>query len=93
MLVLLIHKIWVSKLVKNLRGVKLDEVPEGIMPERGFFDQRGGVVIFLFKIARLGGVLALLGLSVFAAIRHAWKVFDLALVATLVCRTPLSKSQ
>ena len=65
----------------------------GTTTAAGFFAQRGGVVIFLFKIARLGGVLALLGLSVFAAIRHAWKVFDLALVATLVCRTPLIKSQ
>ena len=90
-LVLLTRTIWTSAQIKTSRAVN-EQVPNIGDLAAGFFTQRGGAIIVSFKVMRLGGVLALLGLSTFANTHDAWTAFDLALVASLVRRAPFFKS-
>lgn len=77
--VLLVHGVWVSKPAKVLRGIDTNEDVKCEEP-----GQTNGIVVGVFKIARLVGVLALLGLSTVTGIKHGLKWIDLALIGTSV---------
>lgn len=76
LIILLVRGIWASKLVKLLRGIETN-VEVG-------HNQKSGIAIAVFKLARLAGILVLLGLSGVTAIKHGLKWQDLALMGTLV---------
>lgn len=80
--ILLVRGVWVSRPVRILRGVNTDH--KLLELERGKHEQKHGIVIAAFKVARLAGVLVLLGVSAVTAINYGLKWLDLALVGTLV---------
>ena len=84
LIILFLQGLWASKPVKLLRGVDTDDAPELPKSSRGFVEKRGGIIIVAFKVARLAGVVALLQLSAITAIKHGFRLWDLALAGTLV---------
>lgn len=82
--ILLLHAAWVSKPLKKLRGLHATDDYERVEASKGYIDRIGGTTIFVFKFARLDGVLALLALMVYCALQSGWSSQSIALVATVV---------
>jgi hypothetical protein len=85
LLILILKAIWISSPLKRLRGQDArNELEVESSTNSGYIAKRGGVIIFLFKLVRLLGVLALFSLTLVTAVRYRWRASDIALVATLV---------
>ena len=67
---------------KAVRGSSEDHI--GAKSGHAFLGNRGGIVIFLFKLIRLLGTLSLLVLYTVTALKQKLPWVDVALVAALV---------
>lgn len=80
----MLHAIWAYKPLRRLRGLYAAGGDERVEASKGFIERTGGTTIFVFKFARLDGVLALLVLMVYSALKSGWSFPSIALVTTVV---------